>query len=105
MKKIHHLRVPVSTLEKENIKKNATKAGISVAAYLRNIGQNYPVKSVLDYEKTQNLIKINSDLGRLGGLFKFWLSNADNSSKTDLQEIRSTLKKIEETQKKNEKSY
>ena len=33
------------------------------------------VTSVIDHRKVDELVRVNGDLGRLGGLLKLWLSN------------------------------
>lgn len=38
-----HLRVPVLPDEEEAIKEKARQAGLSVAAYLRNVGMGYRI--------------------------------------------------------------
>ena len=44
------------------------------------------------------MVKINGDLGRLGGLLKLWLSNGKSIGGIDARTIRETLKKIDRTQ-------
>jgi hypothetical protein len=70
-----HLRVPVLPEEEAAIKRQAAVAGLSVAAYLRNVGLGYEIHSVLDLQRVDELARINADLGRLGGLMKLWLTN------------------------------
>jgi len=94
----HHLRVPVLATEKEVIEANAAKAGLSVASYLRRVGQGYTPNSVIDYQRVMELGKINGDLGRLGGLLKLWLSNDERVDFIGSDTIRAALKKIEERQ-------
>lgn len=65
-----HLRVPVLPDEESVIKENAARAGLSVAKYLRNIGIGYRITGIVDNKEVDKLIKINADLGRLGGLLK-----------------------------------
>lgn len=65
-----HLRVPVYPEEKKEIESLARQAGLSVACYLRDVGQGYQVKGVMDYEYVRELVRVNGDLGRLGGLLK-----------------------------------
>ena len=76
--------------------------GHSTLAYLRKIGLGYPVKSILDYSRVQDLAQVNADLGRLGGLLKLWLSSdkrLDGYSKEDLGRLISLLlKKIDGNQ-------
>jgi len=55
----------------------ATTTGLSAAAYLRNVGLGYQVRSILDNKRVEGLARINGDLGRLGGLSK--LSLTDNT--------------------------
>lgn len=80
MKRIKHLRVPVFDDESKAIKKAASEAGLSVAAYLRNVGQGYRINSIVDYKSIDELSRINADLARLGNLMKMVLTN-DNRVK------------------------
>ena len=61
--------------EKKQIKRQADAAGLSVAAYLRNVGLGYEIHGILDYRCVDDLARANGDLGRLGGLLKLWLTN------------------------------
>ncbi|RZI59968.1 MAG: conjugal transfer protein TraJ [Pseudomonas sp.] len=72
--------------------------GHSTSAYLRKIGLGYPVKSILDYSRVQDLAQVNVDLDRLVGLLKLWLSSdkrMDGYSKEDIRLISLLLKKID----------
>jgi len=69
-KRWQHLRVPVFHEEKELISANAKMAGLSMARYLREVGMGYQVKGVMDYHYVRELVRVNGDLGRLGGLLK-----------------------------------
>lgn len=93
-----HLRVPVLPEEEAGIKENAGKAGLSIAEYLRRLGLGFPVKSKIDEQNILELVKINADLGRLGGLLKLWLGNDKRTSGFNIETIRTLLKKIESTQ-------
>ncbi|CAA6798324.1 MAG: DNA transfer system protein TraJ [uncultured Sulfurovum sp.] len=73
--------------EYEEIKEKASNAGLSSSAYLRNLGVNYPLKSVVDQRALSELVKCKADLGRLGGLFKLWLEN-ENGTWGDLGDRR-----------------
>lgn len=74
-KRYQHLRVPVLPEEKTAIEQQAEAAGLSVAAYLRNVGLGYEIHGILDYRCVQDLTRTNGDLGRVGGLLKLWLTN------------------------------
>jgi hypothetical protein len=80
MERRHDLRVPVLPEEREAIRLNAKNAGLSVAAYLRNVGQGYKTNSVVDFKSIEDLAKINADLARLGNLLKLVMTN-DNKVK------------------------
>ncbi|HCD1091615.1 TPA: conjugal transfer transcriptional regulator TraJ [Proteus mirabilis] len=84
--------------EKENIESQARKAGMSVAKYLREVGQGYRITGIVDYECVRELAKINSDLGRLGGLLKLWLTNNIKTKNISSVTIRAVLNKIESNQ-------
>ena len=52
-----HLRVPVFPEEKDEIEANAKRAGVSVARYLRDVGQGYQIKGVMDYQHVRELVR------------------------------------------------
>jgi hypothetical protein len=97
-----HLRVPVLPDEEALIKANAKAAGLSVAAFLRNVGIGYEVRGVFDLGAVDELAKVNADLGRLGGLLKMWLTNDERLSLYDRAQMTHTimgvLEKIRELQ-------
>ncbi|CAM8819228.1 conjugal transfer protein TraJ [Burkholderia ubonensis] len=93
-----HLRVPVLPDEEAAIRSNAAKAGLSVAAYLRNVALGYEIRSILDYKYIADLAKVNADLGRLGGLLKLWLTNDKRVAGFSQSTILALLAKIEGTQ-------
>lgn len=97
-RKQRHLRVPVLPDEAQAIKAQAQAAGLPVAAYLRNVGLGIEVKSILDYQRIDELAKINGDLGRLGGLLKLWLTNDNRLRQIKAGELRAVLAKIERNQ-------
>lgn len=84
--------------EKGLIEARARQAGISVARYLREVGQGYEIKGVVDYEQVRELARINGDLGRLGGLLKLWLTNDERTAQFGEATIRAVLSRIEATQ-------
>ncbi len=97
-KRRHHLRVPVSPEEKTEVERQARQAGLSVARYLREVGQGYQIKGIVDYEQVRELARINGDLGRLGGLLKLWLTDDARTADFGVSTIRSLLWRIESTQ-------
>ena len=97
-RKARHLRVPVLPSEEAAIKKLAASAGLSVAAYLRNVGLGYEIRGILDNKRVEELARINGDLGRLGGLLKLWLTDDPRTAAFGAATIRAVLSKIEDTQ-------
>jgi hypothetical protein len=97
-KRRHHLRVPVFPEEKGEIERQAKQAGMSVARFLREVGQGYKITGVVDYEQVRELARINGDLGRLGGLLKLWLTNDDRVAKFSESTVRTLLSRIQATQ-------
>ena len=95
-----HLRVPVLPEEEMLIKTNAERAGLTVAAYLRNVGMGYEIRGIVDNNEVERLAKINGDLGRLGGLLKLWLTNDVRTAQFGETTIRAALARIEDTQNK-----
>ncbi len=93
-----HLRVPVFPDEKGLIEENARAAGMSVARFLREVGQGYKVQGVTDYERVRELARINGDLGRLGGLLKWWLTDDVRTAAFGAETVYRLLARIEATQ-------
>ncbi len=84
--------------ERAEIEANASQAGMSMASYLREVGQGYLIRGVMDYDKVRELAAINGDLGRLGGLLKLWLTNDLKTAHFGESTIRALLARIEKTQ-------
>ena len=53
---------------------------------------------IVDHHQVEELVTINGDLGRLGGLLKLWLSNGKPAPGIDARTIRETLRKIDRAQ-------
>lgn len=64
----------VSADEKNQIKALASRAGMSDSAFLRALGLNTPIRSVVDLDAVTDMVKVNGDLGRVAGLLKLWLA-------------------------------
>jgi hypothetical protein len=75
---------------------------MSVAAYLRAVGTGYQPRAVVDREQIHEMLRINGDLGRLGGLLKLWLSDDRKLRGFDPGQVRqailSALRRIEANQ-------
>ena len=86
--------------ERAAIEANAQAAGMSTSAYLLAVGQGYRVQGVTDYENVRELVRVNGDLGRLGGLLKLWLTDDARTARFGVKTILALLGKIEATQDK-----
>ena len=84
--------------ERETIEQQARSTGLSKSSYLLRVGMGYPIRSIVDHHQVEELVKINGDLGRLGGLLKLWLSKEQSVGGIDARTIRETLKKIDGAQ-------
>ena len=84
--------------EKTQLEDAAKAVGMSVSAYLLNVGLGYQVTGILDNKRVEELARINGDLGRLGGLLKLWLTDDVRTLKFGEDTIQALLSKIESTQ-------
>ena len=96
------LRVPVHPEEAQIIEEQARAVGLTIAAYLRALGTGYQPRAVVDRDQVNEMLRINGDLGRLGGLLKLWLSDDAKLAAFDRGQIRqvilSALRRIEDNQ-------
>ena len=84
--------------EKQTIDQQATSTGLSKSSYLLRVGMGYPIRSIVDHHQVEELMKINGDLGRLGGLLKLWLSKEKPVAGIEARTVRETLRKIDTAQ-------
>jgi len=84
------------------ISSKAKGTGVSNSEYLRSLGMNYPLRSVVDEVAYTLLSKAHGDLGRLGGLFKYWQTKQEypiNMGKRSFRDIDELVDEIERKQK------
>jgi hypothetical protein len=89
--------------EHDNIAERAAEAGLSVSEFIRRIALGYKTQSRFDYDVIEHLIKIHTDMNRLGNLFKMSLKqdgdgNGTSLSYMDREQQRSVLQAIEDNQ-------
>jgi len=79
----------VTDFEKEHIASKAKWAGVSPAEYIRSLALNVPLKSIVDQNALDQLIKSRADFGRVGGLLKMALVNKTplSRSKEDVEKL------------------
>jgi hypothetical protein len=74
--------------EAETIEALARSVGMSVASYHRAVGAGYQPRAIVDRDQVEAMLRINGDLGRLGGLLKLWLSDDAKLDQFDRGEIQ-----------------
>lgn len=102
-KRVPGISIKLNAAEKETIEEKAKAHSLRPSTYLRNLGLNYPIKVSVDQTAVKDLLKVNADLGRLGGLFKMWLGDMradkqDFSNKRSYKNIDDLVDEIEQTQ-------
>jgi hypothetical protein len=102
-KRVPGISIKLNTAEKKTIEEKAAAHSVKPSTYLRNLGLNYPIKVTVDQAAVKDLLKVNADLGRLGGLFKLWLSEntvdkLDFSNNRSYKNIDDLVDEIERTQ-------
>ena len=73
-KRTEYLKSYVTAEEHARIQQLAKQTGLSVSDYIRRIITGQKIESRLDQEAFLSALKVNADLGRLGGLFKYYLA-------------------------------
>lgn len=74
--------IKVTEEELEQLHAQAKNTGMTLSRYLRSLGLNYPINSIVDQVSLNELMKTRGDLGRMGGLLKMWLTNNDKKQAT-----------------------
>jgi hypothetical protein len=62
--------------------------------YLRSLGLQYKPKGILDNIAVLELVKVNADLGRLGGLLKMWLTNDERLELLGKEQVAPKIHKL-----------
>lgn len=89
------MRVYVTKEEYQIIIAKAQSARLSVSEFAKRASLSRRIKSTIEADAVLELAKTNADLGRLGGLFKLWLSETERADKNT---VRKLLHDIEHTQ-------
>ena len=89
--------------EYREVARSATNAGLSVSTFVKRICLAQAVRSIVDHQAVLVLAKANADMGRLGGLFKMFLSEGRAGQHAD--ELRAVLRSIETTKDQLARDY
>ncbi len=85
--------------EYEKIQGSADRAGLSLSTFAKRVCLGQPVPSLENHQARRELLKVNADLGRLGGLFKLCLSDKEGQFQQLHQDVRRVLREIEVRQR------
>lgn len=93
------LKVYCNSEQRDAIRNNAKRLDMSVSTYLMSIGVS-SIKLAVQQDDLElhELLRINGDLGRLGGLIKLWLTNNKRTELIGRNELHDILNKICTTQ-------
>ncbi len=89
--------------EYREVARSATNAGLSVSTFVKRICLAQTVRSIVDHQAVLVLAKANADMGRLGGLFKMFLSEGRAGQHAD--ELRAVFRSIETTKDQLARDY
>ncbi len=84
------IQIYLKSEEVEVIRQKAEQVRLSMSAYARNLCLGYEPKSVANAQAIRELVKVNADMGRIGGLLKLWLSDSDRNQ----AEVRQLLHEL-----------
>lgn len=101
-KRARRIGLTLHAAEADAIQQLAKSVGMSVASYLRAVGAGYQPRAIVDRDQVETMLRINGDLGRLGGLLKLWLTDDAKLAQFGSGQIRpvvlGALRRIEESQ-------
>ena len=86
----------VTDEEHKQLVESAAKAGLTASTFVKRVCLGQRVQSIVDHQAVLAVMKANADLGRLGGLFKKFLSEG-NAVGPYADDLRATLRSIEAT--------
>ena len=91
------IKTYVSETEYEQIFSSAEQCSLSLSAFAKAVCLGHEIRSSTDQQTRRELLKLNGDQGRLGGLLKMLILDNGNNRKTAeklLREIGQTQKEI-----------
>lgn len=89
-----HIKIWCSPEEKAKIEALAEGVGESASSYLRLVGLGHQPRSMIDRKEARELVRVNGDLGRLGGLLKLWLTDDKKLAQFDHGQMRRIIKGV-----------
>ena len=93
----HIIKAYLTDEEYQQIIRSSELAGLSISTFVRNVCLGSKIASREDAMARRELLKVNADLGRLGGLLKQSITATGNREKIrplllDIEKIQTELK-------------
>jgi len=90
------IKILVNEEERAEIERLAGLAGYPVSTFLREVGLNGEVRSLVDLDVAREIAGLSGNLGRIGGLLKLWL--AERRDEVPVAEMNRALRRVFELQ-------
>ena len=84
----------ISNDDLELIKSIAESHGLTTSNYIKVVSLGYKPISIIEKDKIDQLLKVNSDMARLGNLLKAWIFNDSKYQVATRMKIESKLGEI-----------
>lgn len=88
------LKSYVSEAEFADIKAKAHLCSVSVSEFIKRVSLGYEIKSREDQQARRELLKINADQGRLGGLLKMMILD-DDEHRLDAEKLLEKIRQLQ----------
>jgi len=95
----HRIFFRCSLAEKNCIKEKSKKCNLPTSEYVRLRALDFKPKSLEQMQERTSLKNQSADLGRLGGLLKWLLTDPAKTTDKTIQKINNLLSQIEESQR------
>ncbi len=88
------IKTYVSDEEYKQISETAQQCSLSLSAFVKAVCLGHEIKSRTDQQARRELLKLNADQGRLGGLLKMWILD-DDQHRTDVEALLEDLRRLQ----------
>ncbi len=88
------IKAYVSDEEYGQISATAQQCSLSLSAFAKAVCLGHEIKSRIDQQARLELLKLNADQGRLGGLLKMWILD-DDKHRTDVEALLEDLRRLQ----------
>ena len=88
------IKTYVSEREYEQIRTTAQQCSLSLSAFAKAVCLGHEIKSRTDQQTRRELLKMNADQGRLGGLLKMLILD-DNEHRRDAEKLLADIRQLQ----------